>query len=225
MIATDVLMAEHRVIEQVLNCLGKMADRCLLHGDLDFASARQALDFFQHFADRCHHGKEEERLFPLLEARGLSRERGPTGVMLREHDLGRRQIQAMLAAVDEAAQGDSDAVQRFGVHAGAYVRLLREHISKEDHCLFPMANQVLTPQDQHSLEDAFQEVESKKMGSGTHEKYLELANELADRFEVPRASLDLTLAQGCGCGARQTSEEPSLVGSGAGSVCHHGGRR
>ena len=101
MTPTDVLKQEHRVIEQVLACLAVLADRADA-GRLDPGDARQAIDFLQVFADRCHHAKEENVLFPRMEARGFSRERGPTGVMLHEHELGRQAIRAMLAALNAA---------------------------------------------------------------------------------------------------------------------------
>jgi len=82
---TEILMQEHRVIEQVLDCLERMAQRVEAGDELDLESAKQAIDFFRNFADRCHHGKEEDCLFPLLEQKGFSREQGPTGVMLHEH--------------------------------------------------------------------------------------------------------------------------------------------
>ena len=71
-------------------------------------------------------------------------------------------------------------------HARGYVDLLREHIEKEDHCLFAMADQALTEDDQRRLLDAFQHVEHEHMGLGTHEKYSLLADELANRFGVTR---------------------------------------
>jgi hemerythrin-like domain-containing protein len=52
---TEVLGAEHRVIEQVLDCLERMAEQCERSGRIDAESAEKAIDFFQDFADRCHH--------------------------------------------------------------------------------------------------------------------------------------------------------------------------
>jgi hemerythrin-like domain-containing protein len=187
MYATEILKNEHRVIEKVLDCLERMSNRAFAEDRLDGVSARQALDFFRHFADGCHHGKEEQHLFPMLEARGFPREGGPTGVMLHEHDLGRRHIAAMTDALPAAETGDARAVGEFARHALAYVQLLREHIWKEDHRLFPMADQVLTEEAQRSLLQSFADVESHDMGAGTHEQYQQLADELADRFSVPRA--------------------------------------
>jgi hemerythrin-like domain-containing protein len=196
--ATDILSSEHRVIEQVLACLEKIADRCGSAGGLDRESASQALDFFRSFADRCHHGKEEERLFPLLEQRGLSREHGPTGVMRFEHDQGRALLGGMAAAVAAADAGDATARERFAAHARGYVDLLRAHIRKEDERLFPMANRVLSAKDQESLLEAFGAMEHEDMGQGTHERYLRLADELADRWNVPRATAAAPACRSCG---------------------------
>ncbi|MEI8376272.1 MAG: hemerythrin domain-containing protein [Planctomycetota bacterium] len=193
---TEILSEEHRVIEQVLDCLEKMAQNCMADGQLDKTSAEQALDFFRNFADRCHHGKEETHLFPAMEAKGFSRDGGPTGVMFHEHDQGRAHVQGMADAVEEAAAGKSKAVTQFITHARGYVDLLRGHIEKEDHCLFTMANQTLTAADQQKLLDAFENVEHEHMGLGTHEKFLAIAEELADRFGVARA---VDSRSTCGC--------------------------
>jgi hemerythrin-like domain-containing protein len=189
--AIDTLMEEHRVIEQVLTCLERMADRCEAGEKLDGSSAVEALVFFRFFADRCHHGKEEGHLFPLLEARGLPREGGPTGVMLHEHEEGRRLVAAMGVAVEK------DSPVEFAQHARAYVRHLREHIRKEDQCLFPMAARALSDAEAETLFRSFEHVESADMGEGTHEQYLRLANDLADRFDVSRAKVAPSCGHGC----------------------------
>jgi len=194
--ATDILMDEHRVIEQVLTCLERLADDCHSCKKLDRVSAREALDFFRNFADHCHHGKEEGYLFPLLEAKGFVRESGPTGVMMHEHEEGRRLIAAIAAAVE------SNDRNEFVRHARAYVRLLREHIHKEDHCLFPMVARMLSDTDADSLSWSFDRVESAEMGEGTHEQYLQRANEFADRLGVPRARVASTCGH-AGCGHYQ----------------------
>lgn len=185
---TDILMDEHRIIEQVLNTLERMIDRAASSGRLEEEPAREAIEFFRVFADHCHHGKEEAQLFPVMEARGFAGGCGPVDVMLREHELGRLYINGMEAAIERASDGDADALQWFTEHGRSYIRLLREHIVKEDHCLFPSANRALNEDDQQRLLAAFEKVEAEEIGEGTHEKYLALANRLADQFDVPRAA-------------------------------------
>jgi hemerythrin-like domain-containing protein len=199
MLATDILRKEHRVIEQVLGCLEALADDCAAKGKLDAVTARQIIDFFQTFADKCHHLKEETRLFPMLESKGFPRTFGPTSLLRSEHDLGRRFLQSMSASVDGAATGEPDAMQRFASHALAYARFLRAHIDKEDRRLFPMANEALTDEDQRALLVAFEEAENTPMHAGTHEQYLRIADELAERFGVSRAATMSPVVHTC-CG-------------------------
>jgi hemerythrin-like domain-containing protein len=197
-------MNEHRVIEMVLACLEKMANRCVLDKVLDAASARKAIDFFETFADRCHHAKEEAYLFPALEARGFSRDHGPTGLMRHEHEQGRHHLQAMKVVIDRAAAGDVACLWRFTEQAWAYISLLRHHIVREDQRLFVMADEHLTDADQASLLEGFTDVEMQEDHAGLHEQYLQVANELAHRFGVPRAHVNAVASHGCG------------------SCCHHG---
>ncbi|NPU96105.1 MAG: hemerythrin [Candidatus Omnitrophica bacterium] len=195
---TDILMQEHRVIEVVLDCLEGIVGEAISQGRLDQDAAGQALDFFKMFADTCHHGKEEVHLFPMMEAKGFHRENGPTGQMLLEHEEGRAHIQGMREALEQAGAGDKEALMQFARHANAYVRLLRDHISKEDHCLFPMANQAMSEADQQDLASRFHHVESQEMGEGTHERYLTIAEALAAKYNVEGSAV-LAAAGTCAC--------------------------
>jgi len=79
---TEILSDEHRVIEVVLTCLGKITEEANSTGKLDEASANQAIDVIRTFADKCHHGKEEDHLFETLVKKGMPKEGGPVGQML-----------------------------------------------------------------------------------------------------------------------------------------------
>lgn len=159
----QVLMDEHRVIEKVLDALELAADREVPAGFFE-----KAVEFCSGFADACHHLKEEDRLFPLLEERGIPRKGGPVGVMCEEHVLGRGYIQQMR---DALADGDFDRVRRASL---LYVGLLREHIQKEDNVLFAMARDVLGPQDIERLGAEFAAADKPEWS-----RYRAVADELA----------------------------------------------
>jgi hemerythrin-like domain-containing protein len=167
--ATEVLTAEHRVIETVLDALEKLAQN---EGSAleDWA---KALDFVRNFADKCHHLKEEKLLFPALEERGIPREGGPIGMMLAEHEEGRGYVRAMAAALEA---GDRVLLR---TQTTAYIRLLREHIMKEDDVLFQMADSILSAEEQQKLLRDFEEHELREMGAGSHERYLRIASDLS----------------------------------------------
>ena len=58
-------------------------------------------------------------------------------------------------------------------------REVRRSGRREDHILYPMADQLLLPEDQRALEAEFERVEREEIGVGVHEKYQELAHRLA----------------------------------------------
>jgi hemerythrin-like domain-containing protein len=176
----EELRGEHRVIEMVLNGLEKLASQVTKGKPLDCEKAEKALEMLRNFADRCHHGKEEKHLFKIMEARGVTREGGPLGVMLQEHEEGRAYIREMGESARPAAKRDKGTALDFAQHAKSYIELLRQHILKEDEILYPMAEHLLSAEDDKQLMKAFEVVEKKEMGAGVHEKYHKWAKELAD---------------------------------------------
>jgi len=134
--------------------------------------------FFRHFTDQCHHFKEEKVLFPALEKHGISREGGPIGMMLAEHEEGRGHVRLMIAAVENLPKSNGPACATLLDHAQAYIALLQEHIQKEDNILFRMAEQIIPEDEQKRILKDFEQHEAEETGAGAHEKYLGIAREL-----------------------------------------------
>jgi hemerythrin-like domain-containing protein len=172
-----------------------MAKKTRSEGVIPAAHAHSALEILKNFADRCHHGKEEDILFPALEAAAPGF--GPTQVMRHEHVEGRGYIKGM---TDALAGADSLG---FALNAENYAELLEQHIGKEDGILFPMAANLLDDETDARLLEAYRKIEHEDMGNGTHERLLGMADELAGIYGVPRASADpkimALLTAVCGC--------------------------
>lgn len=177
--ATDVLKHEHQIILMVLDAAHQEAQKLKQSKLVDEKTIQAYLDFFRNFADRCHHSKEEDLLFVKMEQRGVPSQGGPVGVMLAEHDQGRKHLKAVAEALPEANAGNTQAVESISSNLLGYVDLLRAHIYKEDHILYPMADRLFNAQDQAQLIKDFDRVEAEEMGSGVHEKYHQLAHDLA----------------------------------------------
>jgi hemerythrin-like domain-containing protein len=160
-----MLVAEHDHIWMLLDALDSLS-RDLTEGRAVSAEfLTRSLDFIVLYADRCHHGKEEDLLFPLLSKKGIPVEGGPIGAMLEEHDQGRALVGSLRDAVGRYAGGNSSSAGEIAEALRSYTALLRQHILKENDVLFPMAEGVLSPEEDLELTRKFEEVDVELLGS------------------------------------------------------------
>jgi len=155
---TRVLRDQHVNILKVADVLEAVLDAPTASGELDFDGAEECVRFIRLYADALHHGKEEELLFPELEAKGLPRHAGPIAVMLHEHEQARAYARTMADAIPRARTGDPEAVERLRRAGAGYAALMRAHIGKEDNVLFNMADQMIDTPSCRSLCAAYEGV-------------------------------------------------------------------
>lgn len=175
---TEELVLEHNAIKRMPRILEEMASRLEAGRAVEASDLEASVDFIRGFADRCHHGKEEDLLFGAMEEAGIPREGGPIGVMLHEHTLGRNYVMGMAEAIAAFKAGEHTAAARIAQNARAYASLLSQHIYKEDNILYPMAERVLSAQKQAELLEGFKQVERERVGPGQHEAYHALIERL-----------------------------------------------
>ena len=118
--ATQILRDEHEAILKMLDVSERVVQQFDRGGKVRPEVLADLLEFFRVFADRCHHTKEEELLFPLLERKGIPREGGPVGVMLHEHEEGRALIKKLAEAAEAYREGKEGAALRWSEAARAY---------------------------------------------------------------------------------------------------------
>ncbi len=176
--ASAVLREEHQIILRVIDVLKKLVARACEGRGFELEAFRQCVSFIQYFADACHHAKEEEVLFPVLESRGIPKENGPIGMMIYEHKLARGYTAVMAKALDDHVKGDDDAAEQFYAAAEQYAELLTSHIFKEDNVLFNMGDQALTPQDNEKLCSQYCEVGCQSFGGKKKDELQRIADEL-----------------------------------------------
>jgi hemerythrin-like domain-containing protein len=180
--ATGDLRSDHQLILTVLGALDGILTAETVHTQLDFRALRDCITFFRLFADACHHGKEEDLLFPELVERGLPEDAGPIAVMLEDHRRGRAFVARMAESIDAAAAGDVAATAVLRDAAVAYLDLLRAHIGKEDFVLFEMADGMVTGSACRTLCDQYAVVCGRRFEGHTKEELEVLAGTLADRY-------------------------------------------
>lgn len=177
--ATDELKSEHHGIELMLRILQSIAGKLGQGEQIDSGQLNDIMEFLSVFVDKCHHGKEEEFLFPALEAAGVSREGGPTGALMAEHEQGRRLVARLRKAVENYTSGDITSTTDFQEIVDEYVELMLQHIEKENRGLFLMAESKLDTAKDNELFDNFEQLEKERIGFGKHEEF----HALLDRLE------------------------------------------
>jgi hemerythrin-like domain-containing protein len=180
--AIEQLMNEHRLIEQVLASLESFAEQIHSGAEAERGTVKDYADFFNNFADKCHHGKEEDRLFVKMTESGFPREYGPIAVMLAEHTEGREHVGALAAVGGGSGPLTEGERAQIVSHATGYVPLLRAHIMKEDNILYPMAVQTIPPAEFDRMADEFEAFEASVMGEGAHERFHALAEALVAAY-------------------------------------------
>jgi hemerythrin-like domain-containing protein len=197
--AIDVLMNEHRLIEQVLGSLETYTSE--VEGGL--AVVRAVLAdygaFFREFADASHHGKEEGILFQRMVERGFSRDAGPVAVMLHEHEVGRGHVSILRQAGEGTGPLAAMETQLVLENAGAFISLLQAHIQKEDRILYPMAVRLFTGPEMDAMETEFEALEARMRADGSYDRLHALADRLTASFR-PDAARMAAAAQVVGCG-------------------------
>ncbi len=178
-----LMMDEHRLIEKGLAALESYANQVegmkIEDGKADLG---KMAEFIREFADRTHHGKEEEILFEEMNQNGFSKEECPLSVMYTEHDQGRshvRQLKAYAEQMDPWSEQDRQGVVS---HARAFVMLLRLHIQKEDNILYPLAQQKLPPEVMNTVASRSAEFEEKERSNGENQRLRKLGVDLHAKY-------------------------------------------
>ena len=180
--STDILKNEHKAILLMLEVAESVSRKLERGENVPAEHLTQMVDFIRGFADKCHHAKEEDLLFPAMEKTGMPRQGGPIGVMLIEHTEGREYVREMKEAAEKYAASDKKAGVQFAENARQYAALLSQHIHKEDNILYPIADARLSPQTQAGLEKDFARVEKEVVGPGKHGEYLRLLEKLEKTY-------------------------------------------
>ena len=131
------LMKEHRLIEKMISLIGHESSRIADERKVDPVFIDTAVDFIRTYADRTHHGKEEDVLFRDLEAKDLSDEhRGVMDELVQEHVTARKTVGELVEAKERYLQGEAAALDTILEKLDALVEMYPEHIRKEDEDFF-----------------------------------------------------------------------------------------
>jgi len=173
--STAELRKDHDLIEKAVSAMKTTASLLKDGKKIPESILLPTIDFAKNFTNVCHHGKEEDTLFPALAKVGVPTNMGPIHKMISEH----KTTKLIAEKLEEFAKkyletGDSaNLVDTLEV----YVEHVSAHLWKENNRLFHMANARLQGHEKE-VTDALQETETAKLSElgktrGDYEKMVD----------------------------------------------------
>lgn len=131
------LMIEHRVIEKMISLIDLAIPIIEKARMVDGRLIDTLADCIRTYADRCHHGKEEEILFRDLERKRLVEDhRHIMNELIEEHKWGRTKVSELLKAKEEFLGGNKGALSEIIACLKEIATFYPKHIEKEDKHFF-----------------------------------------------------------------------------------------
>ncbi|HVN95718.1 MAG TPA: hemerythrin domain-containing protein [Syntrophorhabdaceae bacterium] len=177
--ARGPLMIEHRLIEKMLNTIGRVLVRVEKTQSIDPYFVDTAVDFIRVYADRTHHGKEEDILFRYLRAKNMSGEdRKLMEDLIEQHIFSRATTKKLVEANTRYRNKDTKALGEVTSCLRTLVDFYPGHINKEDQVFFPASRAYLSDQEDQKMLEEFYEFDRKMI----HDKYKAVVSELTTQF-------------------------------------------
>jgi len=168
MLPIGPLMIEHRLIERMIKVMNSHVGQIEREGKADLLFIDNAVDFIRTYADRCHHGKEEDILFRDLKTKDIDQEhRRVMEELLEEHRKGRNVTGQLVKAKEKYVQGNQEALGDILECLKTLVDFYPKHIEKEDrHFFLPIMNYFSKEEKDAMLKEGY-EFDQKLI----HERY------------------------------------------------------
>jgi hemerythrin-like domain-containing protein len=167
-------MIEHRLIERMVNILAAELEKIKKAAEVNTNLINAGVDFFRTYADRAHHGKEEEILFRELALKKLSNaDNEMMQRLIQEHIWARQAVSKLSAANCQYIEGGKAALKVMIYEVEKLVKFYPMHIEKEDkHFFIPVMDYFSTKEQSVMLEQFW--VFDRNM---IHEKYRRIVEE------------------------------------------------
>jgi len=162
MLPAGPLMIEHRLIERMVDLLFAEEERINQHNVPDTDFLLVASDFLRTYADRCHHGKEEDILFEELQTKTLADEHARILNELKdEHTTARINVRRLVDVRQRFFEGEAEAAEEIQQVLAVLTALYPAHIEKEDNHFFLQVMDYFTKKDQMDMLHRFWEFDEK----------------------------------------------------------------
>ena len=172
------LMIEHRLIEKMLKIAEREVQAIKEKKEVDPLFIDTVVDFIRTYADRTHHGKEEDILFRDLAKKKLkATDQRMMQDLVDEHVQARKVVGELVEAKNGYVRGDTGRLPVIADKLTFLVNFYPEHIRKEDKEFFPNTEACFTKEELDAMLEDFREFDSTMI----HEKYKKVFDGLSRR--------------------------------------------
>jgi len=145
-------MVEHRLIDRMTLLMRKALVQVESTHEVNPVFLDTGVDFIRIYADRTHHGKEEDMLFRDLSKRPLSAEdQRVMNELIEEHVFARETTRALIDANTRYRIGDESALADITSGLHTLVEFYPKHIEKEDKVFFPASRAYFTDREDQAM--------------------------------------------------------------------------
>jgi len=171
-------MIEHRLIERMITLIKQKLGQIESTNQVDPLFIDTVVDFIGIYADRTHHGKEEDILFKKLENKQMSdQDRRIMDELVDEHALGRKTTKELVEANAQYRVGEKIALAVIVSKLKKLVNFYPKHIEKEDKVFFPSYMKYLSDEEDQLMLEEFYEFDREMI----HEKYKSVLHKLEEQ--------------------------------------------
>jgi len=182
----DALREEHGATMKMLLVLQRVSAKLVDSEEGEARDLAALMEFFEIYVDRCHHGKEEQLLFPAL-SRVRGAELDPLiSSLMEDHRQARLDMKKMKSGAGALRSLTGAGREAFSEGAERFVELVRKHIRKENSALLPLIEESFSESDRLQMAEQFHELEQAALGSTRLEALLASVLELSSRYSLER---------------------------------------
>lgn len=177
------LMIEHRLIERMINLIHKELELNQQDSDhiLNLPLLKHAVYFIRYYADKTHHGKEEDILFRELKIKEISAEhKRIMNELIQEHIHGRKITGSLHHALELYEQGNVSQIDIILSQLNELVNFYPKHIDKEDNHFFKAIMSYFSEVEQQSMLEEGRRFDRKMI----HRYFLDTVKKYESEYEL-----------------------------------------
>lgn len=180
--AIRILRHEQELIDRFLAVFGLGAVKAAQNKPVQPGFFIHGCGFIKEFIEGSYF-KKEQVLFNAMEESGLGTDSGPLQRMFEEITASQKMSSELLDAARQWQAGDVDGRNGIIWTTSSYITLLRQHIERSRSIIFPLAEQVIPPDEQYKIAEAYNHIVLEESEIHPFEHYEKIVADLEDESD------------------------------------------